>query len=85
MVKRVITWSLSMFKYFIALFMMYAGIATLFVDPTPDTKLGIIYENKVSLVILGIIIFCSGLTLFLGKILKKRRVQGWGLFAVYKC
>jgi len=85
MVKRVISWSLSMFKYFIALFMMYAGIATLFLDPTPDTKLGIIYENKVSLVILGIIIFCSGFTLFLGKILKKRRVQGWGLFAIYNC
>lgn len=74
-----------MFKYFIALFMMYAGIVTLFVPPTPGTKLDLVYENKIVLVILGTIIFCSGFMLFYGKIRKKRRLQGWGLFMVYNC
>lgn len=85
MLKRVITLALSGFKYFIALFMMYAGIATMFVAPTPGTKLGIIYENKVSLVILGIIIFLSSAALFFGKLFKHHVLQGWGLFAVYNC
>src|ERR1044072_3446923 len=85
MLKRVVSFSLSMFKYFIALFMMYAGIATLFLPKTPGTKLDVVYANRFTLVTLGVIIFASGATLFYGKIFKQRRIQGIGLFAVYCC
>lgn len=83
--RRVVSFGLSAFKYIIALFMMYAGIVTLFIQPEMSTKLNSVYGNKVALIILGITIFLSGATLFFAKLLKYHRTTGYGLFAVYNC
>lgn len=77
--------ALAGLKYILAVFMMYAGIMTTMLPPEPSSRLGFIYESRVSLVVFGIIFFLSGLTLLVGKIKKWRRVEGWGLMANYLC
>lgn len=81
--KRTISWGLSMFKYIIALFMMYAGVATFFVPLEQDSRLGFIYENRVALVLFGLYFIVSGMLLFIGKIAKMRKTTGHGLFLTY--
>jgi hypothetical protein len=87
MVKRIVSGTLSVIKALIGLYLLIAGAALLFTEPLkPETTdLGIIYENHWSLIVLGIIIALSGLTLFVGEVLRKRRVIGHGLFACYMC
>lgn len=82
--RRVISTILSAFKYIIAVFMMVAGIQTMFVETDPLAP-GFIYESRTALVIIGGVFFSSGLTLFVGKLTKMRRVTGHGLFMVYSC
>lgn len=72
-----------MFKYFVAVLMMYLGIATMFLPLEPNSDLGIIYETRVTLVLFGLYFFASGATLLIGKIRKMRRVTGHGLFMIY--
>lgn len=76
---------LSGAKYVLAAFMMYAGIATMFLPPQTGSNLGFIYENRWVIASFGVLFFISGLTLFIGKIMKRRRVIGHGLFMVYVC
>lgn len=80
-----VTLALSGFKYLIALFMMYAGVVTVMAPPTPGTQLPLVYESRPVLIVMGIIIFLSGALLFFSKVFKKRKTQGWGLFAIYNC
>ena len=77
--------AISGFKYLLALFMMYAGVATVFFVPVSEMggALGIIYDYKISLVILGIIFFLSGLSLLYGKIKRSRVWTGRGLMSIY--
>lgn len=77
--------ALSGFKYLISLFMMYAGCVTVAAPPTPGTHLPILYESRPVLIVMGIVIFASGATLFFSKLFKRRKTQGWGLFAIYLC
>lgn len=46
---------------------------------------GIIYNNKVSLFVLGVIFFTCGAVLLLGKLCKKKYWVGKGLFACFLC
>lgn len=83
--KRLVSGSLSVIKYIIALFMMYAGVMTMLTPPLDKSHLGIVYETRATLVLFGIIFFLSGLTLFVGKIMKWKRWVGHGLYAIYMC
>ena len=74
--KRLVSGSLSVIKYIIALFMMYAGVMTMLTPPLDKSHLGIVYETRATLVLFGIIFFLSGLTLFVGKIMKWIMPQG---------
>lgn len=82
--KRVLARVLSGIKYLFAAYMMIAGVLTCFMSPTPS-KLGFFYSTRATLVVIGVIIFLSGLTLMVGKIKKNRELTGHGLFAVYLC
>lgn len=77
--------ALSGFKYFLAGFFMFAGIQTMFLPLEPDTRLGIIYETRPTLVGFVLLFFFSGLSLMVGKLAHLRKLQGWGLFAMYNC
>lgn len=83
--KRAISWFLSAFKYVLSLFMMYAGIATMFLPIDNTSDLGFIYESRLALVAFGMFFFGSGLMLFIGKVTKMRKVAGHGLFSIYIC
>ena len=78
------TATLHWFKYIVAVFMMYSGVAIMLVDTTEPAP-GFIYNSRSALVVIGIIFFLSGLTLFVGKLTKQRRTIGHGLFMVYLC
>ena len=54
-------------------------------NASSNSNLGFIYESRNALVLLGMFFFASGLTLFIGKIAKIRRIQGYGLFMIYSC
>lgn len=84
---KIITVILRVFQFILAAFMMYAGIATALFVPTGNhhDKFGWIYDSRISLVILGVIFFCSGATLFVGKFFKKKHIVGYGLMAIYLC
>lgn len=58
----------------------------MFAPLTPMTgPLGILYSTRAGLVVFGIIVVGSGLTLLLGKLLRKKKLTGRGLMAVYLC
>lgn len=76
---------LSGLKYLLALYLMYAGIDTMFGPVADSSDLGLVYETRFTLVIFGIIFFTSGAVLLLGKIFKRMRVIGWGLYAIFLC
>lgn len=84
------TWELfweravSVFKYLIAIYMMFAGLVTPFMSVAID-HLGWLYSSPVSLTIAGTIIFCSGLWLFLGKVRRNRKQVGQGLMMCFCC
>lgn len=82
--RRLVTNSLSAFKYVLGAFMMYAGIVTMFIETDP-LEPGFVYESRLVLASIGTFFFISGLTLFVGKLTKMRRVTGHGLFMVYIC
>lgn len=74
------------FKYLLAVFMMFAGVVTMFAHITPvEAPLGFLYSTRISLVIFGIIFFVSGATLLIGKIRKSRKWTGRGLLYIYYC
>ncbi len=87
MIKRIVSFLLSIFKYIVAVFMMYAGVATAWMvtEHEHDPRLGFIYNHHWSLVLLGVIFFLAGAVLFWGKVRKKRRTIGHGLMATYLC
>lgn len=72
-----------MFKYLIAVSMMVSGVTTILADPIPESNLAIIYETKATLVVFGIIFFVLGVALFVSKLFKWKRIQGWSLFGIY--
>lgn len=74
------------FKYLIAGYLMLSGAFTAFGpgDPSVSAMHGL-YTNHISLFILGSLIFLSGFTLLVGKLMKSRKWTGRGLFAVYLC
>ena len=78
--KRVISGLLSAFKYFLALFMMYAGVTTAFGPVAESSNLGIVYETKPTLVAFGTWFFISGLGLLLSKLFSWKPIQGHSLF-----
>ena len=78
--------ALGLFKYLLALFMMYAGVATAILPITPvDGSLGFIYSARLSLIIFGVVFFISGFMLFYGKVTKSRIWTGRGLASIYGC
>ena len=83
--RRVVTIVLSVSKYIIAVFMMHAGIATVFTREDLAAEPDFIYESRGVLVTIGVLFFTSGLTLFMGKLTKMSRIIGHGLFMVYSC
>lgn len=83
--RKVITLALSVFKYLIALFMLYAGAVTLIAAGSPGESLGLFYENSSVLTMFGLLFFASGGMLLVGKIAKKDRLTGYGLFLTYSC
>ena len=75
---------LSVFQYLLALFMMFAGIATAIGPITPlDGELGWLYSSRYHLVFYGTTFFVAGFTLFWGKIRKPRKWTGRGLLWIY--
>lgn len=72
------------FKYLVAGYMMLAGLLTPFMG-IDGTSLGILYENLISLTIIGLIIFASGAMLMWGKVRKSKVWTGRGLMWVYMC
>jgi uncharacterized integral membrane protein len=83
---RLFSGAISVFKYLLAIFMMYAGVATMFAHPLDDgSRVGWLYQSRVTLLGLGFIFFASGALLFYGKIRRMRRTIGHGLMAVYLC
>ena len=79
--------AISAFKYFMAVALMLNGLTTAIFGEVDDgtVALGWIYQSHTVLAIFGIIIFLCGLTLFIGKILKRRNLTGQGLMAVFCC
>lgn len=78
--------AISVFKYLIAGYMMLAGAVTTVAEQLPTTgPLGFLYSSRVSLVIIGLLIFTAGAVLLYGKIRKSKRWTGRGLFYVYMC
>lgn len=78
--------ALTVLNYLLALFMMYAGIATAFapLDASRDT-FGWIYSSRLALVGFGTVFFFSGLSLFIGKVFKHVSLIGYSLMAIYLC
>lgn len=77
-------YGLSAFKYLIAVFMMFAGVATAFAPIEPaGADFGWLYESRYALVLYGVTFFLSGLALFWGKIRKSRKWTGIGLLWIY--
>jgi hypothetical protein len=78
---------LTAVNYLLALFMMYAGVTTAFapVDTQVAEHFGWLYNTRASLLVFGIWFFCSGLSLFLGKIFKQDSVVGHSLMSIYCC
>jgi len=84
--KRTVYWVLTILNYFFAVFMMYAGIVTMFLPLDYEGgRFGWLYNTRLSLVLFGIIFFLSGFVLFYGKVRKKDRLIGLGLQAIYLC
>jgi hypothetical protein len=72
------------FKYIIALYFMLAGVLTPMMGMETE-NLGYLYSDPVPLAVFGLVIFLSGLLLFLGKLLKHRKMTGQGLLATFCC
>ncbi|HEY5445869.1 MAG TPA: hypothetical protein VIJ87_15650, partial [Pyrinomonadaceae bacterium] len=78
--------AIGAFKYLIAVYLMLAGVVTVFSHGDPSVSaLHSLYTSHLSLAIIGLIIFASGATLFWGKIRRNRKLVGRGLFSVYLC
>lgn len=78
--------ALSIFKYFVAFFMMLVGVLTPLQTPVHiDSQLGFLYESKWSLGLFGLAFFISGATLFYGKVMRSKRWTGRGLFYIFAC
>jgi hypothetical protein len=75
------------FKYVLAGYMMLAGALTTVApgDPRVQGAMQAIYTSRISLVIIGLVIFLAGLILLIGKIKRSRKLVGRGLWAVYCC
>ena len=66
--------------------MTLSGIQTIFTPLTPMSgPLGYVYSTRLTLVIFGIIILTSGLTLIIAKIRHNKRWTGRALMAIYLC
>lgn len=76
---------ISAFKYLLAIFMIVAGIATAIQPLYPTPYLGFIFAHRLTLVAFGMIFSCSGFTLLIGKLRKRRKIVGAGLLAIYLC
>ena len=77
---------ISAFKWLLALFMILAGILTMFTPLTPMSGvLGYIYSTRISLVIFGIIFSSCGGMLLYGKMRRSRVWTGRGLMGIYLC
>lgn len=63
--------------------MMYIGVATMLMPADDGSELGVIYNNRLALVTFGCFFFASGLTLFIGKVVKRNKTTGHGLFMIY--
>lgn len=78
--------ALGAFKYIVAIFMMVAGVLTPLQDlEHVDSPLGFIYESRAALSIFGVIFFLSGAVLFYGKMMKRKKWTGVGLFSIFAC
>lgn len=83
---RYVEYGIGGFKYVIAVFMMYAGIATIVAPIEPISgSLGFIYNTRFFLALFGSTFFLCGLTLFMGKIRKDKTLVGYGLMSIYCC
>lgn len=90
MTKMFRKWSnrlISGLEYFIGAYLVFNGLLTVFADPD-DSVVGlmhILYGTHLGLIIAGLIIAASGLTLLVSKIKKLKKTHGRGLFYVYLC
>ena len=77
-------YGLSVLKYLLALFMMFAGVMVAIAPVEPSgAPLGWLYESRVALVIYGVTFFSAGFALFWGKIRRSRKWVGRGLLWIY--
>lgn len=84
--KRAGEFAISVFKYIIAGYMILAGAVTM-VDSGDSTvsALGFIYNTRIGLIIVGLVVLTSGVVLLYGKLRKSKKWTGRGLFYVYLC
>lgn len=74
------------FKYLMGVSMMVSGVQTaFFLEPVQASALGWLYESRLAMVCFGVLFFVCGATLFLGKILRKRKWVGRGLMSIFCC
>lgn len=75
---------IQVLEWLIAIYMLLGGVSTAFSPTRPfDGALGAVFASRTSLVIIGVIIFLSGLLLLTGKIFSKKKLHGYGLLAIY--
>lgn len=73
-------------KYALAIFMIVAGVSTMFSPLTPlHGALGFLFAHRWTLVVVGSVFSGSGAWLLLGKLLKKRYWVGHSLMAIFLC
>lgn len=78
--------ALSGVKYAIALLVMLAGASAMFAPLTPISgPLGLLYATRWGLVLFGVVTVASGLALFIGKVIRSKKLTGRGLMACYMC
>lgn len=80
--RKIVSRTLDVFKFLMAISMMVSGVQTMLVKPLAHSHLGLVYETKATLVAFGILFFVSGALLFIGKAFKRHKMHGWGLYLI---
>jgi hypothetical protein len=85
--KRAVRRVISGLEYFIGAYLTINGAFTVFATPDESVVglMHLLYGTHLGLIIAGLLVLSSGLTLFIAKIKKKDKWHGRGLFFVYLC
>lgn len=83
--RRTVRITIQVLLYLVAIFMMVAGIETIFGPLEPGGSLGFIYETRLWITIFGLIFFFCGGSLLVGLIAHSNGLVQWGTYAIFCC